>query len=129
MRNHKKLEVFELSMQLVENVYRLTRSFPSEERFGLSSQMQRAATSIPSNLAEGCGRSTDADSARFVNLAYSSCQELIVQLELSRRLGMHGDEGLEGEADRVAKALYGLWKNLVERNGPTGTRAPEPGPR
>lgn len=129
--NHKKLEVYELSMMLVEGVYRLTRDYPSDERFGLVSQMRRAAVSIPSNLAEGCGRSSDAEMARFFNIAYGSCQELVVQLEIARRLEyqVESTKVIEEGADRVGKALYGLWKNRVERNDSTGTRTPDTGHR
>lgn len=131
MRNHKKLEVYELSMMLVEGVYRLTKEYPSDERFGLVSQMRRAAVSIPSNLAEGCGRSSDVETARFFNIAYASCQELIVQLEVARRLeyGVEATRTVEVMADRVGKALYGLWKNLAERNDATGPRTPDAGDR
>ena len=131
MRNHKKLEAYELSMMLVEGVYRLTKDYPSDERFGLISQMRRAAVSIPSNLAEGCGRVSGVEMARFFNIAYASCQELIVQLEIARRLGycVESTKIIETGADRVGSVLYGLWKNTVERNEVSGDRPPETGDR
>ena len=129
--NHKKLEVYALSMMLVEGVYRLTKDYPPDERFGLVSQMRRAAVSIPSNLAEGCGRSSDVEMARFFNIAYGSCQELIVQLEIGRRLEycVESTKIIELDADRVGRVLYGLWKNLGERNEGSENRHPAPGTR
>ena len=138
MRDRRKLEVYRMSMDLVERVYRLTQKYPSEERFGLTSQMRRAAVSIPSNLAEGCARAGDAEFARFVNIAYASCQELIVQLEIASRLGLlsvHAAdpaENLHGMAvqlaDRVGSALYSLWNN-ASGSGSSSGRPPTPDPR
>lgn len=136
MRDRRNLDVHRMSMDLVELVYRLTAKFPSDERFGLTSQMRRAAVSIPSNLAEGCARAGNAEFARFVNIAYGSCQELVVQLELSLRLELVNSvdppEGLHERttelADRVGRALYSLWSSISASGSGSG-RPPTSDPR
>jgi len=75
---------------LVVDVYEATRSFPREEPYGLTSQLRRSAVSIPSNIAEGCGRNTDADFARLLDIAMGSASELEYQLLLSAQLQMLG---------------------------------------
>ena len=82
MRDHTKLRAFELADNLVLLVYQLTSSFPSNEQFGLTSQVRRAAISIPSNIVEGCARSSQSDYARFVEIAYSSAREVEYQIHL-----------------------------------------------
>jgi four helix bundle protein len=72
---------------LVKNIYVLTRPFPKEEIFGLTNQMRRAAVSIPSNIAEGCGRGTDKQTAQFLNIAQGSSAELEAQVMLAQDLG------------------------------------------
>ena len=74
-------------MDLVEEIYKLTAAFPIEEKFGLVSQMTRAAVSIPSNIAEGAGRNSDKDFAHFISIAIGSLYELNTQIVLSERLG------------------------------------------
>ena len=74
-------------MDLVEDIYKLTASFPTEEKFGIVSQMTRAAVSIPSNIAEGAGRNSDKDFAHFISIAIGSLYELNTQIVLSERLG------------------------------------------
>jgi four helix bundle protein len=76
MQDFRKLEVWQLAHKLTLAIYRLTKAFPSEERFGLTDQMRRAAVSIEANLAEGTGRGGDADFARFVQIAFGSACEL-----------------------------------------------------
>jgi four helix bundle protein len=86
MEGHRDLLVWQLAMELVEDVYSLTRSFPKEELFGLSSQMRRAAVSVPSNIAEGYGRNSKNELRQFLGQARGSICELQTQLELCRRL-------------------------------------------
>lgn len=76
MRDYKKLIVWQRAHQLVLSVYRVTRDFPREERFNLTSQIRRAATSIPTNIAEGCGKFTQRDFAKFLQDAFGSVQEV-----------------------------------------------------
>ena len=108
---HKKLDVWSLSMELARSVYRLTAGYPSEERFGLVSQMRRAAVSIPSNLAEGAARSSNNEFRNFLSIARSSLSELDTQLDLSHQLGFITGQS-RSEIDtlltRADKMLYGL---------------------
>jgi len=85
-RAYRKLGVWSDAMSVVESVYQLCESMPSDERFGLTSQMKRAAVSIPSNIAEGKRRGSDKDFCRFLKIAFGSGAELETQLELTMRL-------------------------------------------
>jgi four helix bundle protein len=76
MQDFRNLEVWKLSHGLTLDVYRTTKQFPDDERFGLTSQLRRGTASIPANLAEGCGRGTDADFGRFVQQAMGSSSEV-----------------------------------------------------
>jgi four helix bundle protein len=87
MRDFKSMKVWEKGHALTLAVYRATQSFPSEERYGLVSQMRRSASSIPANIAEGCGRVGDPELARFCQLSFGSATELEYWLLLSRDLG------------------------------------------
>ena len=87
MHNYNNLQIWQQAMDLVEDIYKLTASFPIEEKFGLVSQMTRAAVSIPSNIAEGAGRNSDKDFAHFISIAIGSLYELNTQIVLSERLG------------------------------------------
>ena len=83
---HTQTDLWKLAMDLVVEVYRLTACLPKDERFRLVSQMQRAATSVPSNIAEGAGRESDADYRRFLYVARGSLNELWTQLSICHRL-------------------------------------------
>lgn len=84
--DYTQLNIWKKSMDLTVEIYRLTKTFPKEELFALSSQMQRAASSIPSNIAEGHGRFSPKDFLRFIKIAHGSANELETQLELAYRL-------------------------------------------
>lgn len=86
-RNYQELQAWQQAMVLVEYIYQLTTGFPDSEKFGLISQMRRAAVSIPSNMAEGYGRGSDAEFKRFLFIARGSLTELETQWLLSQRLG------------------------------------------
>jgi four helix bundle protein len=86
MQNFRQLVVFRKSYALVLSLYRLTKSFPDDERFGMTSQVRRAAHSIPANIAEGCGRGEAGDFVRFLRIAAGSASELELHLELARDL-------------------------------------------
>ncbi len=115
---HKRLEAWKLSMDLAVAVYRLTKEFPSDERFGLTAQMRRAAVSIASNIAEGAARSTRRDFINFLHTARASLSELDTQLQLASKLG-YVEQDLVASIDavmtRTDKLLAGLIKSL--RNG------------
>ena len=87
MRDHTKLRAFKLADEIVVMIYRMTKGFPKEEVFGLTSQMRRAAVSIPSNIVEGCARESQVEYLRFLEIAFSSLRELHYQFGLARRLG------------------------------------------
>ena len=86
MKNFKHLEIWKRSMSLVKRIYGLTDNFPKTEIYGITSQIRRSAVSIPSNIAEGCGKNSMADLARFVDIAFGSSFELETQLLLSKDL-------------------------------------------
>jgi four helix bundle protein len=95
IRNYTDLIAWQKSMALAGSVYRVTSGMPSEERFGLTAQMRRAAVSIPSNIAEGQGRRRDGEFRHYLSIAHGSVRELETQLMLSEQLGF-----LEGTAVR-----------------------------
>jgi four helix bundle protein len=116
MRDHRNLRAFQLADELALLIYRETAGFPKEELFGLTSQVRRAAVSVASNIAEGCGRSTDADFLRFLDMANGSLRELQYQISLARRLGylppqssLATDDSVLFEAGRV---LHGLIRSM-----------------
>ena len=84
--HHKRLNVWQKSMQLVFGIYKVTRNFPKHEQFGLTSQIRRSAVSIPSNIAEGHGRKSDKELVRFLNIARGSVYELDTQLNIAKQL-------------------------------------------
>lgn len=109
------LEVYQLSLEFITEVYRLTQSFPRSEQFGLSHQLQRAATSIALNIAEGRGRNSDKDFVRFLGLARGSLFEVVSGLQVAVRLG-YATEGdinaflakasrIKGKLNALARAL------------------------
>ena len=87
MRDFRELKVWEKSHQLVLAVYAATQTFPAAEQYGLISQMRRSSASIPTNIAEGCGRAGDAELRRFMQISMGSASELEYQLLLARDLG------------------------------------------
>lgn len=111
MRNYTDLRVWVDAHQLTLAIYRVTQLFPKEERFGLISQIRRACSSIPANLAEGCGRRSDGEMARFVQISMGSGAELSYHLLLSRDLELLSDQQyaeLNGRVERVMKMLSAL---------------------
>ena len=105
-------------MVLLEDVYQLTKKFPSTELHGLSNQIQRAAVSIPSNIAEGMGRFSIKDRIRFIDISNGSLMEVMCQLEIAHRLGYISDEELQIQDTKIAtiaKMVLGLRKNLEEK--------------
>lgn len=115
---HKKLEVWKKSMSLVFEVYRLTKLFPPEEKYGLVPQIRRAAVSIPSNIAEGAARNTRKEFANFLHTAQGSLSELDTQLEISLGLSYLTTESLEPLrtlTEIVDKMLTGLIKSLKSK--------------
>ena len=117
-RPHEGLEVWRDAMDLVEAVYRMTSSFPDSERFGLTSQMRRAAVSVPSNIAEGAARRSRADYLRFLGIARGSLSELDTQIQIADRLGFTAPAaGVEALVDRVFAKLTAQMKALARVSG------------
>ena len=103
-------------MSLVDKIYVLLRDFPNEEKFALTSQIRRAAISIPSNIAEGSGRFSNKEKVHFIDIAHGSLYEVICQLSISNKAGYIEDEDLiniKKEATRVAQMLGGLRRSLL----------------
>ena len=92
---YRKLLVYQHAMMLLEDVYHLTKKFPSSELHGLTNQIQRAAVSIPSNIAEGMGRFSIKDRIRFIDISNGSVMEVMCQLEIAHRLGYISNEELQ----------------------------------
>jgi len=115
---HKKLDVWQAAMKSTKTVYKLTDKFPEEEKFGLVSQMRRAAISIPCNIAEGAARRGKREFRNFLSMAQGSLSELDTQLELSILLGYLRAEDLRELWDqllRIDKMLSGLIRSLTNR--------------
>ncbi len=109
--NFEKLEVWQRAVELVAFVYEFTRKFPTDERFGITSQMRRAVLSISSNLAEGSSRSSRTDFARFVESASGSLYEFVSQAFIARNqefLGVSEFEKLTMESEELSRMLSGL---------------------
>lgn len=111
MKPHQKLEVWKLSFSLVKHLYELTAKFPKEEKFGLTSQIRRACTSIPVNIAEGSARRSDRELQQFLYISLGSASELDTLLMLSLELGFITSDELEiskQQLDLVFKLLLGF---------------------
>ena len=118
MQDFKDLKVWQKAHQLTLEVYRVTRRFPREELYGLTSQMRRAAVSVPANVAEGCCRSGDAEFARFAHITMASASELEYHLLLARDLQLMSTEENESCASSVSEVkrmLASLIRTLKAR--------------
>ena len=114
--NHKDLDVWKKSMDLVELIYSLTSQFPSDEKFGLVSQMRRAAVSIPSNIAEGAARKGDKELIQFLMIAIGSLSELETQYLISIRLNFNKNrEDIETTILEVKKLLLGFRNYILNK--------------
>lgn len=109
MRNYQDLQVWQKAHSLTLELYRLSRGFPKEEIYGVTSQLRRSAMSIGSNLAEGCGRRTSTELARFVRIAMGSASELDYQLVLCRDLGYLTADSFQ----RLSESLIEVRKMLM----------------
>jgi four helix bundle protein len=119
MKNFKDLIVWKNAHELVLALYKTTQFFPKEELYTLTSQVRRAGISIPTNLAEGCGRNTDSDFGRFVQIAFGSAQEVEYLLLLSFDLGYYPlseVKTLDSKVNEVKAMLLGLMKTLRHKN-------------
>lgn len=114
MRSYEDLVVWQKSMLLAKMVYLLQRELPKEEVYGLGDQIRRAVVSVPSNIAEGFGRGSDAEFNRFLSIARGSLFEVKTQLQLAESLGMVNVDGqILAMIDEVGKLINGLSKTLT----------------
>lgn len=114
-QDYRKLKVWEKAMDLADQVYNITEPYPKSEIYGLASQMRRSAVSIPSNIAEGNGRSGDQEFYRFISIAKGSLAELETQIMLSFRrkfINKEDFEKLMSLSDEVGRMLYSLQKTI-----------------
>ena len=114
----EKLNVWIEARKLVVSVYQLLKSFPIEERFALCDQLRRAAISVPSNIAEGCGRISVKDQIHFMEIAYGSLMEVYTQMQLAVDLGYITEsdfQPLRRQISAVAKLLSGFRNSLASR--------------
>lgn len=114
-RPHENLEVWQKAVDFVVVIYEHTRDFPSEERFGLTSQIRRASVSIPANIAEGAARQTDKEFLQFLAIAQGSCSEVETELLIGMKLGFLEEANylkLKESADSIGRMLGGLSKHL-----------------
>ena len=117
MRNYRDLQVWQKAHELTLDVYVTIRRFPVEEKYGLTSQIRRASVSIGANLAEGCGRRSEAEFARFVRIAMGSGAELSYELLVARDVNILGDADyvrLDGELCIVMRMLSSLLSKLPQ---------------
>lgn len=112
MRSHKKLEVWQESILLVKLIYNMTKKFPREELYGLTSQMRRSAVSIPSNIAEGAARNSKREFLYYLIVARGSLSELETQLIISKELGYEQDNNIYDQLEKVFALLSGLINSL-----------------
>jgi four helix bundle protein len=115
-RAHRDLKAWQQAMGLVTTIYSATSSFPSQEKFGLSSQLQRAAVSVPANIAEGFARNGTKELLHFLSIAAGSLSELDTLIEIAARLGyLNNAEELNGKVDEVSGLLMGLSASIRRR--------------
>jgi len=115
-KTHKDLDVWKLSIQLVKAIYKLTSEFPSEEKFGLISQIRSAAVSIPSNIAEGAARNSIKDYIRFLYISLGSLSEVETQLIIAKELNLSkGVDGILNQVELIRPKLLNLIKYLKSK--------------
>ena len=115
MKTHKELEVWKLSVELVSDIYKITKQFPKEELFGITNQIRRAAVSIPANIAEGAGRHGLGELKQFIGIAKGSLAELETLMIISKNLDYLNEEDFENitlKLTSIFKMLSGLSKSL-----------------
>ena len=118
MFRFEKLEVWADAIEFADLIYDATRTFPVDERFGLTSQMRRAAVSISSNVAEGSSRLSDLDFARFIEISYGSLMEVVSQAHIAKKSELLAESTfvlLYQRSERLARMLSGLRASLLPR--------------
>lgn len=119
MKCHKDLHVWQKSMDLVTEIYKVTAEFPKEELFGLTNQLRRGAVSIPSNIAEGSARQHNKEFIQFLNVANGSCAEIETQLIIAKNLNLISENTLKLLIEKITNIrnmLIGLIKSIKTPN-------------
>jgi four helix bundle protein len=116
MRDFRKYLVWKLGHEITLEVYSLTCNFPNDEKYGLTSQMRRASSSIPANIAEGCGRESEVEFKRFLSIANGSASELEYFLILVKDLKFIPEENMKDVADKVDRLKRSLNKLISKLN-------------
>ena len=116
MRNFRKYQVWELGHQITLDVYKLSKQFPKDEQYGLTSQMRRASSSVPANIAEGCERESEAEFKRFLVIANGSATELEYFLILVKDLKLVSEENVEAHIAKVDQLKRSLNKLISKIN-------------
>jgi four helix bundle protein len=111
--NHKKMDVWETSIVLVKLIYNITNNFPKSEIFGISSQLRRAAVSVPSNIAEGSSRKSSTDRKRFYEISRSSLVEIDTQLEICIEIG-YLDKSTTDKISELMNRVFAKLTNLIK---------------
>lgn len=118
IQSYTGIKAWQLSMELVTLIYRLSEKFPQNEMFGLTNQLRRAAVSVPSNIAEGFGRHSNGDFSHFLSIANGSLCEVETQLGIAKNLGFINDESYNfmlAKTLECGKTLRSFWKSVRSR--------------
>ncbi|HVF54850.1 MAG TPA: four helix bundle protein [Pyrinomonadaceae bacterium] len=118
MRPHENLEAWSKAVEFVVDVYKATESFPKEERFGLTSQIRRAAVSVPANIAEGAARRSEKEFVHFLSNAQGSASEVETEIIIAYRLGFLGESSfteLQVALERIGRLITGLSQHLKRK--------------
>lgn len=116
-KNYEDLVVWKKSIALSKNIYLVTASFPKEEQYGLTAQIRRSSVSIPSNIAEGCSKSSSKDFLRFLDIAVGSAAELHTQLLIAHEIALltKADfDGINEQTKEISRMLHGLRASIKE---------------
>jgi four helix bundle protein len=127
MQNFRDLKVWQRSHLLALNIYRQTKSFPAHEQYGVTSQLRRAAVSVPTNIAEGSKRRQNRDYARFLNIAEASLAETEYLIILSRDLGYLPEDSaaaLSQDVDEISRMLHSLYQKVEAKANGRGLSPP-----
>lgn len=116
MHNYKNLKIWQKGLNLAEVVYRATKTFPDDEKYGLTSQLRRASVSIPSNIAEGSSRNSKKEFYHFLSISLGSSYEVGTQIEICQRIGFLDNElanKIQSQLDEIEKMIIGYMKTLL----------------
>jgi four helix bundle protein len=119
MRPHEKLEVWSRSVNFVISIYKMTEAFPKEEKFGLTSQIRRAAVSVPANIAEGAARQSEKEFVHFLSNAQGSASELDTEILIAYRLGYLPEQAYKSahdELDNIGRMIFGLSQHMKRKH-------------